>query len=171
MPLVFVHISGPSLTRLSLISTILEAIRDDEAEIQYIISEGKPHGKTEPTKISKSVWYYEWCPIKDEIYRLCDLVVMRAGHTAISQAIQYGKPVVTIPIQNQGEQLGNAEKVSKLGIGIKLDPTSMKAHDINSTIKEVLNNDNYLQNTNKIKLVAEEMNGIENVINIICSYF
>ncbi len=47
----------------------------------------------------------------------------------------------------------------------------MKAHDINSAIKEVLNNDYYLQNTNKIKVVAEEMNGIENVINIIRSYF
>jgi UDP-N-acetylglucosamine--N-acetylmuramyl-(pentapeptide) pyrophosphoryl-undecaprenol N-acetylglucosamine transferase len=171
MPLVFVHISGPSLTRFSLISRILEAIRDDESEIQYIISEGKPHGKTEPTKVSKSGWYYEWCPVKDEIYRLCDLVVMRAGHTAISQAIRYGKPVVTIPIQNQGEQLGNAAKVSKLGIGIKLDPSNMKAHEINAAIKEVLNNDYYLQNINKIKVVAQDMNGIENVVNIIRSYF
>ena len=76
---------------------------------------------------------------------------MRAGHTAISQAIQYGKPVVTTPIQYQGEQLGNAEKVSKLGIGIKLDSTSTKVHDIISAIKEVLNNDYYLQNTNKSK--------------------
>ena len=96
---------------------------------------------------------------------------MVAGHTAISQAIQYAKPAVTIPIQNQGKQLGNAEKVSKLGIGIKLDPTSTKLHDINSAIKEVLNNDYYLQNTNKIKVVAEEMNGIENVISIFSSYF
>jgi len=64
-PLVFVYITGPSLTRLSLISTILEAIRDNEPEIQYTISEGMPRGRTEPTKISKSVWYYEWCPIKE----------------------------------------------------------------------------------------------------------
>jgi UDP-N-acetylglucosamine--N-acetylmuramyl-(pentapeptide) pyrophosphoryl-undecaprenol N-acetylglucosamine transferase len=96
---------------------------------------------------------------------------MRAGHTTISQAIQYGKPVVTKPIQNQREQLGNAEKVSTLGIGLKLDPTNTKVHDITSTIKEVLNNDYYLQNTNKITVVAEEINGIENVINIIRSYF
>jgi UDP-N-acetylglucosamine--N-acetylmuramyl-(pentapeptide) pyrophosphoryl-undecaprenol N-acetylglucosamine transferase len=32
-PLVFVHITGPSLTRLFLISTILEATRDNEPEI------------------------------------------------------------------------------------------------------------------------------------------
>ena len=66
-PLVFVHITGPSLTRLSLISTILEATGDNEPEVQYIISEGRPRGRTGPTKISKSVWYYEWCPIKVEI--------------------------------------------------------------------------------------------------------
>jgi UDP-N-acetylglucosamine--N-acetylmuramyl-(pentapeptide) pyrophosphoryl-undecaprenol N-acetylglucosamine transferase len=170
-PLVFIHISGPPLTRFSLISKILEAIGDNKSEIQYIISEGKPHGKTQPRKISKLVSYYEWCPVKDEIYRLCDCVVMRAGHTAISQAIQYGKPVVVIPIQNQGEQIGNAEKVSKLGIGKKLDPTSMKAQDIISAIKEVLNNDDYLNNIKKIKTLADDMNGIENVIKIIRSYF
>jgi hypothetical protein len=47
----------------------------------------------------------------------------------------------------------------------------MNLRSINSAIKEVLNNDYYLQNTNKIKVVAEEMNGIENVINILSSYF
>jgi UDP-N-acetylglucosamine--N-acetylmuramyl-(pentapeptide) pyrophosphoryl-undecaprenol N-acetylglucosamine transferase len=102
---------------------------------------------------------------------LCDLVGMRAGDTAISQTIQHDKSVVTIPIQNQGEQLGKAAKVSKLGIGTKLDPSNMKAHDINAAIKEGLNNDTYLQNINKIKVVAQDMNGIENVINIIRSYF
>jgi UDP-N-acetylglucosamine--N-acetylmuramyl-(pentapeptide) pyrophosphoryl-undecaprenol N-acetylglucosamine transferase len=169
--LVFVHISGPSSTRLSLISRILEAVRDPGHEIQYIISEGRPYGKTEPTKVSKSVWYYEWCPVKDEIYSLCDLILMRGGHTAISQAIQYGKPIVTIPIKNQGEQLGNAAKVSKMGIGIKLDPSNIRAGDIVGAIHEVLNNDCYLQNIKKVKGVAEDMDGIENVINIIRSYF
>jgi UDP:flavonoid glycosyltransferase YjiC (YdhE family) len=170
-PLVFVHISGPSSTRPSLISKILEAIRDSQADIQYVISEGKPNGKIQPAKLSNSVWYYEWCPIKDELYKISDIIVLRGGHTAISQAIQYGKPIETIPIRNQGEQLGNSDKVAKMGIGIKLDPLRMDAADISNAILKVLNNKYFFENVQKLMKVANSLDGIENVLKVIRSYF
>lgn len=170
-PLVFVHISGPSSTRPSLISKILQAIRDSQADIQYVISEGRPNGKIQPAKLSNSVWYYEWCPIKDELFKISDIIVLRGGHTAISQAIQYGKPIVTIPIRNQGEQLGNSDKVAKMGIGIKLDPLQMDAADITNAILKVLNNKYFLENVQKIMKVAKSLDGIENVLKVIRSYF
>jgi UDP:flavonoid glycosyltransferase YjiC (YdhE family) len=170
-PLVFVHISGPSSTRPSLISKVLQAIRDSQADIQYVISEGRPNGKIQPAKLSNSVWYYEWCPIKDELFKISDIIVLRGGHTAISQAIQYGKPIVTIPIRNQGEQLGNSDKVAKMGIGIKLDPLQMDAADITNAILKVLNNKYFLENVQKLMKVAKSLDGIENVLKVIRSYF
>jgi UDP-N-acetylglucosamine--N-acetylmuramyl-(pentapeptide) pyrophosphoryl-undecaprenol N-acetylglucosamine transferase len=170
-PLVFVHISGPSSTRPSLISKVLQAIRDSQADIQYVISEGRPNGKIQPAKLSNSVWYYEWCPIKDELFKISDIIVLRGGHTAISQAIQYGKPIVTIPIRNQGEQLGNSDKVAKMGIGIKLDPLQMDAADITNAILKVLNNKYFLENVQKLMKVANSLDGIENVLKVIRSYF
>lgn len=170
-PLVFVHISGPSSTRPSLISKVLQAIRNSQADIQYVISEGRPNGKIQPAKLSNSVWYYEWCPIKDELFKISDIIVLRGGHTAISQAIQYGKPIVTIPIRNQGEQLGNSDKVAKMGIGIKLDPLQMDAADITNAILKVLNNKYFLENVQKLMKVANSLDGIENVLKVIRSYF
>jgi UDP-N-acetylglucosamine--N-acetylmuramyl-(pentapeptide) pyrophosphoryl-undecaprenol N-acetylglucosamine transferase len=170
-PLVFVHISGPSSTRPSLISKVLQAIRDSQVDIQYVISEGRPNGKIQPAKLSNSVWYYEWCPIKDELFKISDIIVLRGGHTAISQAIQYGKPIVTIPIRNQGEQLGNSDKVAKMGIGIKLDPLQMDAADITNAILKVLNNKYFLENVQKLMKVANSLDGIENVLKVIRSYF
>ena len=49
-----------------------------------------------------------------------NLLVIRGGHTVISQAIQFGKPMLTIPIENHGEQIGNSEKVAKIGLGIMI---------------------------------------------------
>src|SRR6476620_8919055 len=170
-PLVFIHISGPYKTRNSLISTITEALSNHGTEIQYIISEGKPNGRTEPRRLSHSGWYYEWCPVRDEIFEKSDLIVMRGGHTAISHAIQFGKPIVTIPIQNHGEQLGNSDKVAKLGIGIKLDPLSINPRKIISAVQEVLSNNHYLENVQKVKKVADNFDGIENVLKIIRSYY
>jgi UDP-N-acetylglucosamine--N-acetylmuramyl-(pentapeptide) pyrophosphoryl-undecaprenol N-acetylglucosamine transferase len=169
-PIIFIHISGPHETRLSLISTILDASKYFRKEIQYIISEGTPNGSTIPRKLSSSSWYYEWCPVRDEIFALSDLVVIRAGHEAISHAIEHGKPVVSIPIQNHGEQLGNSEKVDSMKIGIRLDPLNTNPPQIADTIHRILDDKSYLENVQKIKKITDRHDGINNALEIIKSF-
>jgi UDP-N-acetylglucosamine--N-acetylmuramyl-(pentapeptide) pyrophosphoryl-undecaprenol N-acetylglucosamine transferase len=169
-PIIFMHISGPRETRLSLISTILCASKYFRKEIQYIISEGKPNGSTIPRKLSSSGWYYEWCPVRDEIFALSDLVVIRAGHEAISHAIEHGKPVISIPIQNHGEQLGNSEKVDRMKIGIRLDPLNTNSPQIADTIHRILDDKSYSENVQKIKKITDRHDGINNALEIIKSF-
>jgi len=169
-PIVFIHISGPRETRSSLISTIMDASNYFRKEIQYIISEGKPNGSTVPRKISSSGWYYEWCPVRDEIFALSDLVVIRAGHEAISHAIEHGKPVVSIPIQNHGEQLGNSEKVERMKIGIKLEPLDTNPAQIADAIHRILDDKSYLENVRRIKKITDRYDGINNALEIIKSF-
>jgi len=169
-PIIFIHISGPYETRLNLISTIMDASKYFRKDIQYIISEGKPKGNTIPRKISSTGWYYEWCPIRDEIFALSDLIVIRAGHEVISQAIEHGKPIVTIPIPNHGEQLGNSEKVERMKIGIRLEPSKIEAYQVAEAIHKILDDHSYLENVLKIKKVSDGLDGINNALNIIRSY-
>jgi len=169
-PIVFIHISGPHETRLNLISTIIEGSKYFRKDIQYIISEGKANGNTIPRRISSAGWYYEWCPVRDEIFALSDLIVIRAGHAAISQAIEYGKPMVTIPIQNHGEQLGNSEKVERIKIGIRLGPSNTNGYHIAEAIHKILDDQSYLKNVQKIKKVSDGLDGINNALNIIRSF-
>ena len=169
-PIVFMHISGPPETRSSLISMIIDASKDFRKEVQYIISEGKPNGSTIPRKLSSSGWYYEWCPVRDEIFALSDLVVIRAGHEAISHAIEHGKPMVSIPIQNHGEQLGNSEKIERMKIGIKLDPLSTNPPQIADAIHRLLDDKTYLENVQKIKKITDRYDGINNALEIIKSF-
>ncbi|HSA74046.1 MAG TPA: glycosyltransferase [Nitrososphaeraceae archaeon] len=169
-PIIFIHISGPYETRLNLISTIIEASRHFRKDIQYIISEGRPNGSTVPRKLSPTGWYYEWCPVRDEIFALSDLLVIRAGHAAISQAIEHGKPMVTIPIQNHGEQLGNSEKVERMKIGISLEPSKTNAEQIAQAIHKILDDRSYMQNVDKLKKLTHNHNGINNALEIIRSF-
>jgi UDP:flavonoid glycosyltransferase YjiC (YdhE family) len=169
-PIVFMHISGPYETRLDLISTIIDGSKYFRKEVQFIISEGKPNGNIIPRRISSSGWYYEWCPVRDEIFALSDLIVLRGGHEAISHAIVHGKPMVTIPIQNHGEQLGNSEKVERLKIGIRLEASNADAYHIAEAIHEILDNESYLENVTKIKTVTDRFDGINNTLNIIRSF-
>jgi UDP-N-acetylglucosamine--N-acetylmuramyl-(pentapeptide) pyrophosphoryl-undecaprenol N-acetylglucosamine transferase len=169
-PVVFIHVSGPAGTRMALVRVALEASKMLDSKIQFVISEGNARGSTEPRKIGESGWYYEWCPVRDEIFAMSELVVLRGGHVALSEAIQFGRPVVTVPIENHGEQLGNSAKIAELGMGVMLRPKGLKAEQLASSISEVLGNPQYRRKAAELQKKTEKLNGIENVVQIVRSY-
>jgi UDP-N-acetylglucosamine--N-acetylmuramyl-(pentapeptide) pyrophosphoryl-undecaprenol N-acetylglucosamine transferase len=169
-PVVFIHVSGPAGTRIALVRVALEASKMLDSKIQFVISEGNARGSTEPRKIGESGWYYEWCPVRDEIFAMSELVVLRGGHVALSEAIQFGRPVVTVPIENHGEQLGNSAKIAELGMGVMLRPKGLKAEQLASSISEVLGNPQYRRKAAELQKMTEKLNGIENVVQIVRSY-
>ncbi|MDQ3836782.1 MAG: hypothetical protein M3270_07605 [Thermoproteota archaeon] len=169
-PLVFVHVSGPVQTRKALLRIGLESARRLDPKIQSIISAGNPVGTCEPIRIGRLSWYYEWCPVRDEIFASSDVLVLRGGHVALSQAIQFGKPVVTIPIENHGEQLGNAAKIAELGAGVMLDPKKLRPENLCEAIEKVLDDPSYSKKASELQRVAERLEGIDNVVQIIRSY-
>jgi UDP:flavonoid glycosyltransferase YjiC (YdhE family) len=170
-PLVFVHISGPFQTRPALIRVAHQMAKKLDPKIQFVISEGNPNGRSEPTRLGKLSWFYEWCPVRDEIFAISDLLILRGGHVALSQAIQFGKPVVTVPIENHGEQLGNSSKVAELGAGVMLHPKRLKPEHLADAIEKVLGDTHYKKKAVELQSVAEKLNGIDNIVQIIRSYF
>jgi UDP-N-acetylglucosamine--N-acetylmuramyl-(pentapeptide) pyrophosphoryl-undecaprenol N-acetylglucosamine transferase len=167
--LVFVHISGPKETRKPIISKIIETCKKI-TNIQFIFSEGKADGDIIPKKISNNIWYYEWCPNRDEIFHLSDILIIRGGHTAISQAIQFGKPFISIPIENHGEQLSNSNKIEKLGIGITMNPKIIDTIIIKKSIDVLINDNKYNQKAMQLMEISNKLDGIENIKNIIISH-
>jgi uncharacterized protein (TIGR00661 family) len=168
-PIVFAHISGPSATKMVILNKVMEALKDKE-KMQFVVSEGKPNGDTVPRKI-KNGWYFEWCPVKDEIFAMSDLLIMRGGHSTLAQAIQYGKPVITIPIENHGEQLGNASKAQKIGLGVMLRQKGLKLQEISDAVERVLDDSSFENNAKMLMEVANKLNGVENIVNEAKSYF
>jgi UDP-N-acetylglucosamine--N-acetylmuramyl-(pentapeptide) pyrophosphoryl-undecaprenol N-acetylglucosamine transferase len=167
--LIFVHISGPKETRKPIILKIIEACQNITS-IQFIISEGKANGENIPRKISRNIWYYEWCPCRDEIFYLSNLLIIRGGHTAISQAIQFGKPIISIPIENHGEQLSNSNKIEKLGIGLTINPKLLSTTIIKKTIENMICNNKYNEKAIQLMEISNKLDGIENIKNIVFSH-
>ena len=169
-PLVYVLVSGPSQTRMVLVRLAIEAAKLSDPKIQFVISEGKAKGSPEPKKIGESIWYYEWCPVRDEILEMCDALVMRGGHVALSQAIQFGKPVLTVPIENHGEQLGNSRKIAELGMGKMLLPKGLSPKGLADGISELLGNPEYRKKAQDAQRKARGLDGIANLVQIVKSY-
>jgi UDP-N-acetylglucosamine--N-acetylmuramyl-(pentapeptide) pyrophosphoryl-undecaprenol N-acetylglucosamine transferase len=169
-PLVFVHISGPVQTRPALLKVAVETAKRLDPKIQFVISAGKPGGISYPRRIGRLSWYYEWCPVRDEIFAASDLLVLRGGHVALSQAIQFGKPIVTVPIENHGEQLGNCAKMEELGAGVMLHPKRLRSDQLADAIEKVLGDSHYNKKATELQRLAERLNGIDNVVKIVRSY-
>ncbi len=170
IPLVFVHVSGPVQTRPALLKVALETAKSLDPKIQFVISAGNPRGISDPMRIGRLSWYYEWCPVRDEIFAASDLLVLRGGHVALSQAIQFGKPVVTVPIDNHGEQLGNCAKIEELGAGVMVHPKRLRPKQLANAIEKVLGDSDYNKKATELQRLAEKLNGIENVVKIVRSY-
>jgi UDP-N-acetylglucosamine--N-acetylmuramyl-(pentapeptide) pyrophosphoryl-undecaprenol N-acetylglucosamine transferase len=166
--LVFVHISGPKETRKPIILKLIEACQNI-TNIQFVISEGKVNGDRNPKKIASNIWYYEWCPCRDEIFYLSNIVIIRGGHTAISQAIQFGKPFISIPIENHGEQLSNSNKIEKLGIGLAINPRLINTTIMKKTIEDIIYDSKYNEKALRLMEISNKLDGIENIKNIIFS--
>ena len=169
-PIVFMHVSGPMQTRMALIRVCMEAIQILQGKIQFIISEGKAGGDSVPRRIGSNGWYYEWCPVRDEIFSMCDVAVLRGGHVALSQAILFGKPVVTVPIENHGEQLGNSTKAEEMGFGKMIHPKNLCGQMLADAINAVLSDPSYAARARELRSLAQGMNGTENIVRIIKSY-
>lgn len=167
-PIVFAHISGPTPTKMIVLKKIMEAVKDND-KIQFVVSEGKPNGDTVPKRI-KNGWYFEWCPVRDEIFAMSDLLLTRGGHSTLAQTIQYGNPVITIPIRNHGEQLGNANKIQKIGLGLMLNEKGLKSEDISNAIELVLNDSSFSNNAKMLMNISNKLNGVNNIVNVVRSY-
>src|SRR6188472_2379610 len=168
-PLIFVHISGPTGTRIPIIKKLIDVFKNLPS-VQFVFSEGKSNGNTIPTKISSNMWYFEWCPYKDEIYFLSDVIIMRGGHTAISQAIQYGKPIISIPIQSHGEQMSNSSKIERLGIGKAIDSKKMNQTMLIDAVNELIYDNSYKDKMSDLMTLSNNLDGIQNVKDIVLSY-
>jgi len=51
----------------------------------------------------------------------CDFVICGGGHTLMSEALYYGKPIISLPVAGAFEQWLNAHYLQKLGFGLHLD--------------------------------------------------
>lgn len=168
-PLIFVHISGPMGTRIPIIMKLIDVFKKHPS-IQFVFSEGKSNGDVVPRKISSNMWYFEWCPYKDEVFFLSDIIIMRGGHTAISQAIQYGKPIISIPIESHGEQLSNSTKIERLGIGKAINSKTMNQTMLIDALNELICDKSYEERILNLMKISNKLDGVQNIKDIVLSY-
>jgi UDP:flavonoid glycosyltransferase YjiC (YdhE family) len=166
--IIFAQISGPPETIDIIMQSAYDAAKLLSEKFIFIISKGKVGGDETPKKIHGG-WIFDWCPIKDELFYISDILVLRGGHSSLSQAILSKKPLVTIPIRNHSEQVMNSQKISQIGLGINIDPAILTGSTLAKAIESIMGNKLFKTNANKIGDVALNLNGVNNTIKLMKS--
>ena len=169
-PLVFFQISGPDATKKRFIDTALRSAGVLSSRYKVVVSMGYLGGSGEPRRLADGTLLYDWCPIKDELFMLSDVLVARSGHRTIGQCIDAGKPAVLVPIHNHSEQLANADRFQRLGLGIAVPSEALDAQRIVCSIDSCVQDPKYRKNVEAMGLVSKKYNGIEKCVEIINSY-
>lgn len=66
----------------------------------------------------------------------CRFALVNGGHTTISEALYFGKPILCFPIRGQAEQEMNAHYVAKLGFGKDYRPASGEVPDFGEFLSQ-----------------------------------
>jgi len=166
--LFFAQISGPAGTREGAVRKIIEASKKANGDFSLIISGGVIGGETKPVKVGNS-WYFEWCPIRDELFALADYSIIRGGHSTIAHSLCHGKPMIVLPIEKHSEQIGNGNKVSALGAGICIKAEDLRIETLLESAEQISSNDRYTRNAQEIAGIADDYDGPLNAVQAVLS--
>jgi len=169
-PLVFFQISGPDATKKRFIDIVLKSAGALAGRYKVVVSMGYLGGSGEPRRLADGTLLYDWCPIKDELFTLSDVMVARSGHRTIGQCIDAGKPAVLVPIHNHSEQLGNADKFQRLGLGIAISPDGLDPVRLTDAVDSCMRDSKFKKNLEAVGLVSKKYRGVEKCAEIIGSY-
>lgn len=152
LPRIFWQVSGPPQTRAPLLRRALEIAEALSGTYSFVISGGDPTGETKPRSIPGG-WYYEWCSLAKNFFRACDVVVSRAGHGTLAQAIICGKPSLLVPIPGQTEQEGNSRKAVKLGVSLAISQDDLTLGGFRGAV-ERLEGEDFARNLFRVGTIA-----------------
>ena len=169
-PLVFFQVSGPDATKKRFIDIVMRSAADLSRRYKVVVSRGLLGGSGEPTKLAGGTMVYDWCPIKDELFMLSSVMVARAGHRTIGQCIDARKPAVLVPIHNHSEQLGNAEKFQKLGLGIAIRPEELDPQKLTDAVDSCMDDPRFKKSLDTVGMISQKYKGIEKCVEIIDSF-
>ena len=157
-PILYIQISGPKSSRDNVYKKITNVIKSNNLKYNLIISKGIPGGNTQPKK-SNNVILFDWCPYQ-EIFQVADCIITRGGHSTISKALTIGKPIISIPIINQTEQLHNAKRIEELGLGIYINENNLEKKML-VAINNIFSDNNYISNVEEFRKRANNYNAIK----------
>ena len=165
-PLVFVSFGGSQAGEI-LREKMINIATDFPRYLQVVMSLGRPADGPSRTIDMENLRVYSWIPSQLEMIKACDVVVGRAGHSTIMQAVSCGKPMILVPIPNHTEQMSNALGAQRLGIARVLRQDEFNRTSLLSEIKWVLECRSFGRRAAEVGRFAQRFDALGRVVEVV----
>lgn len=108
-------------------------------------------------RLPKSVHLFPSVP-QIEVLKRASLFITHAGMNSTSEAIEYGVPIICIPL-NADQPMVAKRVCDELKVGINLNPLKLTPELIEQSIRKVLNDSTYKQNMIEISNISKRYTG------------
>ena len=164
-PVIFVPISGSTKEKAFLTGILRKIFLEFPEEYEIVMSLGYPSAGGKPVRYG-NLTIFKWVPNRFEYLKTCDMIVARAGHGTITQAMCYGKPAILVPTPGHTEQISNAKQARDLGVARVLSQSNLGKESLLEVVKQII--------AGKMREEVEEMqdevlkhDGLENAVEAI----
>jgi len=166
--LIYAAVSGPRVERRYLANRLLEILSNLHADYQVVLSKGEPSSEAYPINCG-DVTVYDWIDdlTQFELLKACDLLVCRAGHGIVTKALTYGKPLVLIPIPDQTEQYGNANRAVRLGVAEVIMQAELNEENLLKAAERILNSDIYERKARQVAEMTGTLDATQTAIEVV----
>lgn len=165
-PVVYISLGTIVRGAGSFFRTCMEAFRDETIDV--IISTGQKFDISRMKNIPPNVHLYRSVP-QLEVLKMADVFVTHGGMNSISEALTAAVPMVVIPFSS--DQPTNARSVEKLGVGRKMDYTSVDKNSLKSTIFSVLADQEIHSNLLKVQTLIRNAPGNKGGAEMILRFY
>ncbi len=163
--MIFVPISGPTKEKAFLTGILRKVLLDFPEDYEVVISLGYPNADTKPIRHG-NVTIYKWISNRFDYLKACDIVVARAGHGTITQAMCYGKPAILVPTPSHTEQINNAKQAMELGVAQIITQNEVSKKRLLEVVRCILKSDAH-ERLADLQREALKYDGLDNVVRTI----
>ncbi len=164
-PTIFVPVSGSIKEKAFLTGLLRRILLDFPEDYEIVMSLGYPNAEKTVSEHG-NVTIHNWIPNRFEYLKASDLVICRAGHGTITQAMCYGKPSILIPTPNHTEQLNNARQAEKLDVAKFILQEDLTKERLLRTIDQTLQS-NIPRRLEEIQDETLKHDGLKNAVEVI----
>jgi MGT family glycosyltransferase len=134
-------------------AAIIEGLREEE--INLVVAVGRDQDPASFGRQPSNVFIERYIP-HSLLLPHCHAVVTHAGFSSVMACLEQGLPMVAIPLAG-GDQPGNAQRCSALGVARVISPGERTPEAIREAVREVLHNPRYGKNARRVRQEMQSM--------------
>ncbi len=161
-------ITGGSLGAKAVNTAVFESVTELTKKFYVIHQVGK--NNINNSIKAKDYKQIEFADNMQELIKLSDVIISRAGSNTIFELAYYNKPMLLIPLPkgaSRGDQVDNAKYFERLGYAKVLLQDNLNKDNLINAVNELFNNKNTYKTTLKN---ANLPNGTQKIVKILLTY-